>query len=264
MTRFFGAGVGAALFLLAATAAAAGTAECIGASERGQNLVLARKLTVARAEFIACASRVCPDVIAKDCTERLAAVDAQIASVVLSARYSDGRSIKLARVSLDGIPLVDQLDGKSILIEPGEHRFRFELPTGRSVEQSLVIEEGVKWKPVIATFDVPRVSFPIGAVVLGGAGVAALGAMTAFGIEALEQSSNLHALPPTGYTQADVNSLRDKRIIADVFLGTGVVALGSAATWVALVYRRGKAGGREMLTVNPVARGGFLGWRSEF
>jgi hypothetical protein len=260
----FAIALGAALFLLAG-GARAGTAECIGASERGQALVLQRKLVVARSEFIACASGLCPDIIVKDCTERLAAVDAQIASIVLAARYSDGRSIKRARVSLDGIPLVEQLDGKAMLVEPGEHRFHFELPNGSAVEQTLVIEEGAKWKPVVATFDAPRVSFPVGAIVLAGVGVAALGVMTVFGIQALEQSSNLHALPPTGYTQADVSSLRDKRILADIFLGTGALALGSAAAWVALVYNhRAKGVAREVLLLKPVPRGGALGWRVDF
>jgi hypothetical protein len=265
MMRKPSVGVGAALFVLAANVGAAETAECIGASERGQALVLQRKLTRARAEFIACASRLCPDVIVKDCTDRLAAVDTQIASVVLAARYSDGRSIQRASVTLDGLPLVEKLDGKAILVEPGEHRFRFELPDGRAVEQVLVIEEAAKWKPVVATFDAPRFSIPIGAVVLAGAGVVALGVMAGFGIEALEQSSQLHALPPTGYTQADVNSLRDKRVIADVFLATGVLALASAGTWVAIVYgRTSRARAAEALVIRPTSRGAALGWRVDF
>ena len=62
-----------------------------------------------------------------------------------------------------------------------------------------------------------------------------------------------------------MNSLRDKRIIADVFLTTGLVALASAGTWVAIAYARtSRARAAEALVINPTPRGAAVGWRVEF
>src|SRR5215470_4150062 len=100
---------GGAVFLLAllwpfAASAQASKKACIEASEQGQQLRDEGKLIKAREKFLTCVRDTCPGMIRKDCTEWLAGVDANLPSVVVSARDESGHDVTTVRVLLDGEP----------------------------------------------------------------------------------------------------------------------------------------------------------------
>jgi hypothetical protein len=139
----------------AAPAQAGPKTACADAAERGQALRNEAKLRGARAEFLVCARPACPPVVSSDCIKWLGEVQARIPTVVVHARDSRGRDVVGVRVLVDGAPLVSQLEGVAVPVDPGPHRLRFEAASGAVVEQSLAIVEGEKGRYVAVTFDVP-------------------------------------------------------------------------------------------------------------
>jgi hypothetical protein len=73
--------------------------------------------------------------------------------VVLAARNSHGDVVTDAKVSMDGVPLVDKLDGTAIEIDPGPHIFRFLGRDGTTVERSFAVLEGQKTQEVDVTLE---------------------------------------------------------------------------------------------------------------
>jgi hypothetical protein len=221
-------------------------AACIAASERGQSLSIEHHPVAARAEFLQCSPETCPPPIAKDCAERLARNDASIASVVPVAQGLGLGELRRVRVLMDGKLLAESIDGRAVPVDPGPHRFRFELAGGASVESEVIVEEGVRAKPVLATFpSAPpalAATLPPGssemharagvspwAYVLGGLGIVGIGVGSAFGIDTIAEHDQLHS-------QSDLTAFHTHQALSDVGFGVGLIALG-AATWIALAHR---------------------------
>lgn len=232
--------------------------DCKAASERGQVLALSGHLGAARTEFLACARDECPTIIVRDCVAQLARVDENLGSVVVTATDGSGRSVTRVAVSLDGEPLLSILDGRATSIDPGVHRFRFEVSGQPPIERGVVVEEGAKLQRVAVTFPAlgverareerpaerPGQQFPAARWILGGVGVVALGGFAYFGLRGVSQSSDLRSRPNGDFTDDEVSSLKTKLRVADVCLGVGVVALG-IATWLFLTQPPSPAKARE-------------------
>jgi hypothetical protein len=69
--------------------------------------------------------------------------------------------------------------------------------------------------------------------VLGGIGLAALGAFGYFGVTGMNDASTLRATCAPACTDAQIQSVRWKLVAADSGLGVGVVSL-VAAVWIAV------------------------------
>ena len=80
----------AALALTVPTAAHADDAKlaCVTQLDRAQSLQSARKLTSARASFLACAVPSCPELVRQDCSKSAVEVEQSLPSLVFSARES--------------------------------------------------------------------------------------------------------------------------------------------------------------------------------
>jgi hypothetical protein len=145
----------ASLVLLVAgeTRAAADDKEvCIRAVEHAQVVRLDGKLREAREGFVTCARAVCPEAIRQDCTRWVTDVDASLPSVVFEAVWADGHDATGMHVFLDGKPLADAEPGRAVVLDPGEHTFRFEVAGATPVETRNVIREGEKNRVIRATF----------------------------------------------------------------------------------------------------------------
>ncbi len=119
-------------------------AQCVAANETGQDLRRTGKLHEARASFTACVAAACPSAVREDCAERLADVDRASPTVVFAASDATGKDLTAVRVSVDGAPLADALDGKAATLDPGEHQVRFEADGLPSEDQRVVLSEGDK------------------------------------------------------------------------------------------------------------------------
>ncbi len=225
---------------------------CIQASDEGQTARDNGHLLRARELFAQCSEPKCPTLIRRDCTSWIEQLQAQIPSVVLGARDAEGHDVLDARVTIDGQPLEDKVRGGPIELEPGPHVIRWESAGVEPVEMRIALRAQEKNRAVVATFSrstsmtmapaapapakVGLLALPTATYVLGGVGVAALGAFAYVGLRARRDSEALHETCAPACARDDVAALKTKLLVADVALGVGAVSLAAAAV-IALTGR---------------------------
>jgi|GEM_PF-1444963 len=227
---------------------------CIAASEEGQALRDDRRLTEARDRLRFCARDACPALLRKDCADWLRDVETRLPTVVLVAEDASHRDLAQVKVSIDGRPLADALDGRAVSVDPGPHAFRFVIDGEAPVDVGVVVREGDKNRAITAAFPGhgrapaapparpiepekarPKGGVPASAFVLGGVGLAAIGSFAYFGWTGQRDASSLRDTcgRTRACTQDQVDSVRTKLLVADVSLGVGVAAIG-LATYLAI------------------------------
>jgi hypothetical protein len=244
-------GILCALIALTAPARAddATTDACVKSHIDGQKLALSGKLMDARKAFLSCAATTCPVIVKDGCASKLAEVEKRIPSIVLDVRDGENRDLSNVKVSVDAEVLSETLEGRSIPLDPGSHRFRFEAAGFRTLERTYVLREGEhsrridvklesdKTREPRATPKTPSTSkgLPWTFWALGGVGVLGLGAGSYFFFDGRSDVSALRDSCAPSCAESDVDDARRKIRTADVFLGVGVVALG-VATVIALTH----------------------------
>jgi hypothetical protein len=128
---------------VASTAMAATPAECVAASEASLKLRDQRKLRDARAQSLICSSAGCPDVIQADCLRRVDELNQAIPTIVFQAKDAAGADVADVKVTVDGQPLAERLDGTELTVDPGEHHFAF-TAAGTTVEKVIIVNQGEK------------------------------------------------------------------------------------------------------------------------
>lgn len=222
--------------------------QCASSAEQAQALRDEGKYRRAREQMLVCARDVCPGPIKSDCGKWLTEIDRDAPTVVFGARDARGADISDVKVTMDGALIQERLDGKPILVDSGEHTFRFEGKDGTVKEEKVLLRAAEKARPIIVTLGAPSSSpGPSGeagtsegtrhtsgegslvpTIVVGGIGVAALASFASFGIGGKSAVDDLQKCKPY-CNEDDVDSARTKLILADISLGVGVVALGVAA-----------------------------------
>lgn len=223
---------------------------CIASSERGQELRDDGKLIDARSEFVTCARSSCPRLLQRDCASWLSDIDMRIPSIVMSARDPAGHEIADVRVSIDGAPRLDRLDGRAVQLDPGEHLLRFERQGTPAMEQRVLLHEGEKRRVIAVRFGgsgaAPRASgsskpgpsapeptasrpVPTAIFVLGGLAIAGGATFAALAQTAKGDDKRLAEICAPRCAEEDVDAVRLKLIVANSALGVGVAALGTAA-----------------------------------
>ncbi len=117
---------------------------CAIAAERGNTLRDQGKYVSARAAYAGCARPACPWSLAQACRKKLTSLDSATPTVIPRAKDDKGRNLAGVRVSLDGVALAEDSDGRAVPVDPGEHTFTFELPGAAPVEKSVVVRAGEK------------------------------------------------------------------------------------------------------------------------
>lgn len=118
--------------------------QCIQANADAQTLRRESRLVAARHKLLFCAASRCPRLVRDDCAQRLDEVDRAQPTVIFDAHDRSGNDISVARVTLDGVELVDKIDGTASPVDPGEHTFIFEVPGQPDVTQRVVVKEEEK------------------------------------------------------------------------------------------------------------------------
>ena len=133
-----------ASFLVVGDGFAAGptTADCLGASESYLKLRSSHRLRDARAQLLTCASPTCPADIRTECERHVAEVNLAIPTLVFVAKDAAGNDLIAVKVTVDGNPLVDRLDGTALPLDPGAHSFHFEAAGTPAVDKTIVVNEG--------------------------------------------------------------------------------------------------------------------------
>lgn len=253
--------------------------ECAAAYEETQALQRDGKLQEARAKALFCSQDACPAVVRNDCSKWLGEIETSLPTVVFSAIDAGGQETAAASVTMDGEPLVPRTDGKAVAVDPGEHRFRFELAGAAPIERTLVLREGEKLRRIEVSFAAakaapekekpkpaePGAGAPVLPIVLGGIGVAAIGVGATFGALGLSEKGDLEKTCAPGCTGDRVDSVRTKLLVADITVAAGLAALGTA-TILYLVTRPSRPEAGQRLGIGAVAsgNGGFATLRFSF
>src|SRR5678816_2310012 len=109
----------ACVMLVSAAASAQDLKTCIASNEKSLSLKKSGKLIDARKELATCAAEACPDAIKVECKKRIAEVSSMIPGVVFDVKDASGNSVTQVKVSIDGVQLVDHLDGMAVPVDPG-------------------------------------------------------------------------------------------------------------------------------------------------
>jgi hypothetical protein len=211
----------------------------------------------AREAFTTCSRSVCPTIVQRDCVKWLADLEATWPSVVVNAKDDKGNDLTAVKVTVDGATLASTLDGRPVLVDPGEHTFRYETDGFPPVEDHVVIHSGEKSRVLTAQFGTPAAaggggtggatggaagggeapkaggggSSASSAWVFAGIAVVAFGTEAYFGLSGLSDRSSLEN--GCGKTQtcnpSDVDSVRTKFTVADIALAVGIVSAGLSA-----------------------------------
>jgi hypothetical protein len=236
---------------------------CLQAFDEGQQLRIDGKLQAARDRLLFCGSDRCPPLVRQDCTQWTTEVLRSMPTVVFGARDAGGHDVPGVRVLVDGVQVADQLDGRSVPIDPGMHTVRFESPSTQALEQQVLVRAGEKDRPVAVVFPASgaRPSLAPGSTtdssatdrgavespgpsplawVFGGVGLAALGGALALDLSVKSDADKLRAsCGATGCPSDRVDPLVVRQDLAGVALGVGV-ASALVATYF-FVFRRASA-----------------------
>jgi hypothetical protein len=142
------------LLLLSTGALADGppdSAACVDAYSKAQTLRNEKKFVEARAAMLVCAQPSCKDFIVRDCTEWLDQVRSALPTVVAMAADPAGNPLLDVKVTMDGAPFVDKIDGRSVEVDPGPHKFTFTMADGTTADKTVVVAEGEHDKRVAVT-----------------------------------------------------------------------------------------------------------------
>jgi len=277
--------------LCVASSVRADVQACIDAHGAGQELRKQGKLKDAKAQFIKCAAEECPTVIRQDCDMFLRDLSKIMPTVVLAAVDEKGNDLANVRVVIDGRPLVGELNGRSIQIDPGPHQFLFISEDGREMKKTVVVREGDRARPIQVTFAavgqappaqptsaMPPPSAPApapdtsagsgsktAAYVFAGLGLAAVGAFAYFGLTGMREENDLEESCSPNCTDEQVNVIRKNYMLADISLGVAAVSFGLGAYFA--LSSSGSDSGASASAANASRRqpdGFVLGWRGRF
>jgi len=221
-----------ALTSFGSTAFADERAACVQAADRGQVARDQGKLSAARVEFTDCARASCPKLVAKQCTEWLAGLTADVPTVSFRALDPKGTEILDVTVYVDSVERKGSLDGTPLELDPGVHTFRFVhagLPDvifqsilrvkekNRVLEAKFVAGAADEKKEHHRPFRFPwtaSVSFALGAASFIGMGI--LVGTAAHDADAMRQSCAGSCL------QADVDWVNTRVLLANIAMGVGI------------------------------------------
>jgi hypothetical protein len=179
---------------------------CSDGYEKSQSLRDDGKLLKSREQLRLCARASCAAFITKTCTDWLSEVEQRIPSIVLSAKSGAGADLIDVRVTMDGVALTNNLDGRAVEVDPGAHTFVFE-SAGERVEERFAVKESAKGQLLSVTIGKPP----------SGSTPASIAATEATGASSSDASAT------------SANSTSTLRYVGYGIGGLGVIALGVGA-----------------------------------
>jgi hypothetical protein len=241
----------------AAPARAAPTKQqCVSAYEETQVSMRRSHLLAAKSSLQTCLDESCPAVLRSDCAGWLKEVEARTPSVVVEC-VADGAPARDGKLLVDGTARENGLDGRAMELDPGSHTFtcKVEGGTNASASADALLKEGDKLKvvridltpnqgrtapppavkepgegtlPPVAgrgrSDEAPRRPVPWGVYAASGLGVVAAAGFTTFAILGTTgKNGDLEPCKPN-CSEEQISTVRQKYIVADVFLGVTVIS----------------------------------------
>lgn len=215
---------------------------CVDAHSDGQLKRDASDFLAARELFGRCLDTKCPEPIRVECGALLSKLEESMPTVVLGAHDERGNDVPDVRVEVDGRPYLAALSGRATAVNPGSHRFVFVRDDGERATVTALILEGVKGRELMGRFGARALSSSESdrpaavpsnrktlAYVLGGAGVAALGAFGYFALSGKSTLDDLRESCAPSCSDSQSRSVSTKYLLADISLIAAAGLLGSGA-----------------------------------
>jgi hypothetical protein len=262
-------------------------AECSSLAEDGQALRDEGHYQAALDKLVQCASSSCPVVVRRDCLGWIEQIDKLVPSVIVQVTDARGHDVIGVRVTLDGKLVRQRLDGREIVLDPGEHRFLFEVAGAPPQEVSFLALQGQRNRILKFQFTAPlttegeadagRGGLPEGSesgekngetdyrnlVGYGLLGLGALGIGTFAVLELVAQGEYRTLRDGCGVdrscSDSQLSPTRVKFDVAKIALAAGVVS--AVAGGVVLLLPRNR---RTALTARPTVGGASVDWRLSF
>ncbi len=249
LALLFSLGALAFVSLSATTARAAGPSrdECIAAADEGQKLRDDGKLNAARDKFVVCATKTCPNIIAKSCASWRDDADRDMPTVTFRVLDEGGKEVLDAKIAIDETKDAQPITAKAAPLDPGEHVAHARRDGGRTADEKFLLRPGEKNRMIELHFaplppppSQPKPGLPppsavtndgfrvpllgwvgLGVFVAGGA------TTTVFAVMAKSDESDLRSRGcAPNCPSSDKDSINTKLLVANVGMGIGIVGLG--------------------------------------
>jgi hypothetical protein len=270
------------MLLSASTARAEGPSleECVAANEKSVPLRKAGKLREARAGLLRCSAASCPAAVRDDCIAEATRLDRAVPSLVFAVKDPAGNDLTAVRITIDGQPLAERLDGAAIDVDPGEHVFVLSAQ-GQSVERKLLVREGEKGRREAFTIGpaagtkAPGASGPTATpsadggwstqktagVALLGFGVVSIGVGSVFGVLAGSSWDSAKTkcgagCAPGSPAYADKDKADTNATVANIGFGVGIASLIAGGV---LWYLAPASNAPKAARITPLVGNGMLG-----
>lgn len=242
-------------------AAAPSVNECLAASDDSLKSNATHKLRAEREQLLICASESCPREIREECLRRVEQANQAVPTIVFEVKDRSGADVTNVKVTMDHEVLAERLDGMAIAVDPGEHRFVFQIAGEPPLERRLIIPMAQKNRHELISFaktsstgtntSGPRTSEPpedersqklsqqrLFGIVSAGVGVVGIGVGTAFGLIAKSRKSDAEQVcPGERYceNQSGVDRWNDAKTAGGIatvgFIVGGLGLAGAAVLW---------------------------------
>jgi hypothetical protein len=219
------------------------TQACFDAFEKTQGARRDGRLIEAKDAAIVCSADACPRTLSRDCVKWVGELQALIPGLVFDVRLADGSNLTDVVVTMDGKPLLEQVDGKAVPVDPGEHLLVFTTREFPPIQTKIVALEGDRARkvqvvfkkpeqPVSSALDTPMLKMgrpiPVTTWIFAGTAGALLLTSGILGIVGLSGRGQLERCKPY-CSAAEVVSVARTLAWADGLLVSGVVAGAAAA-----------------------------------
>jgi hypothetical protein len=224
---------------------------CATAFEETQRLRNASRYLEANREVLKCSSPACGAVLSEECGRMHSELQAATPSVVFAARDKSGNELPNVMVRIDQESSAIPLDGKPVMIDPGNHTFSFSAAGHELHSQQVVVLTGehfrlisVVLEPVarggarVATNDNQPLRReqptsarpPLASYVLGGVGVVGFAAFATLRISGANDFDALSSRCKPTCSASEVDGVRRKYLSSNIALAVGAAASVAAVT----------------------------------
>jgi len=250
------------------------TSDCLSANEASLTARSQNKLRDARTALLKCAAPSCPADVRDECIRGVNEINAALPTLVFEVKDATGADLIEVKVTMDGEPLADRLDGTALPVDPGAHTFSFEAAAGQAkVDKQLVVREGEKDRHERIAFGGPPAPAPpsraagtvldsapsgnaspssrlgpqrIGAIAAAGVGLVGVALGIGFAADSSSKHDSAHAVCPQTQCPPGTNG---------VDLWNQAISAGNIATAAFVVGAVGLAAGAALwFTAKPKAR----------
>ena len=118
--------------------------DCLDANGQATDMIKSGKLVESKRPLETCLDPACSGPVRDDCTKMQQQADKDTPTIVFEAKDATGNDLSAVTVTIDGSPLLNQLDGHAVGVDPGSHKFAFMIDGQPTIERTLILNQGEK------------------------------------------------------------------------------------------------------------------------